>query len=78
MGRFTGLKAIVEGEPRAEPAAAEPVKPKRIGKRDHPDYTQISVYIRKNPYYEVKRKLIGSDQDFSDLVNHLIEDWLKR
>jgi hypothetical protein len=77
MGRFSDLKIINEPSPRPEaiPIHPEP-KPKRVGKRDHPDYTQISVYIRKQPYHEAKRKLIGSDQDFSDLVNDLVASWL--
>lgn len=77
MSKFTGLKSIIDGSPRAEESRPEP-KPKRAGKRDDPEYTQISVYIRKEPYHEVKRKLIGSGQDFSDLVNHLVVDWLQR
>lgn len=81
MGRFSDLKIINEPSPRAEtmpvPAAAVPAaKPKRVGKREHPDYTQISVYIRKQPYHAAKRKLIGSDKDFSDLVNDLLANWL--
>ncbi len=78
MGRFSDLKIINEPSPRVEPSPAIPAaKPKRVGKRDHPDYTQISVYIRKQPYHEAKRKLIGSDQDFSDLVNDLLAAWLR-
>jgi hypothetical protein len=80
MGRFSDLKIIHEPSPRAEVMAAPvPIpeaKPKRVGKREHPDYTQISVYIRKQPYHEAKRKLIGSDKDFSDLVNDLLANWL--
>ncbi len=77
MGRFSNLKTINEPAPRSEEAQAEPeTKQKRAGKRDHPDYTQISVYIRKAPYHEVKRMLVGCSQDFSDLVNELIEGWL--
>lgn len=77
MGRFSDLKVIREGAPRSEelPRPPEP-KPKKVGKRDHPDYTQISVYIRKQPYHEARRKLIGTGQDFSDLVNELIAKWL--
>jgi len=79
MGRFSDLKIINDPSPRPEnaPAPSE-LKPKRVGKRDHPDYTQISVYIRKHPYHEAKRKLIGSDQDFSDLVNDLVANWLAK
>jgi hypothetical protein len=78
MGKFTGLKTIVEGEARIDDATPQtPLRPKKIGKRDHPDYTQISIYIRKTPYHNVRRRLIGTGQDFSDLVNELIERWLR-
>jgi hypothetical protein len=77
MSKFAGLKSIIEGAPRAEAPRPEP-QPKRAGKRDDPDYTQISVYIRKQPYHEAKRRLIGSGQDFSELVNQLVVEWLQR
>ena len=78
MGRFSDLKMINEPSPRTEvlPTPIPVAKPKRVGKREHPDYTQISVYILKQPYHEAKRKLIGSDKDFSDLVNDLLANWL--
>jgi len=75
MSKIAGLKSIIEGAPRAE---APQSQPKRAGKRDDPDYTQISVYICKQPYHEVKRRLIGSGQDFSELVNQLVVEWLQR
>lgn len=77
MGRFSELKVIHDAAPRSEEMRPTPEpKQKRVGKRDHPDYTQISVYIRKKPYHEAKRSLIGSDKDFSDLVNELLANWL--
>ena len=76
MSKFTGLKSIIDANPRSEELTPE-TKPKRVGKRDDPNYTQISVYIRKEPYHEAKRRLIGSGQDFSDLVNQLVSEWLQ-
>jgi hypothetical protein len=79
MGRFSELKIIQDAAPRSEEMRTNPEpKQKRVGKRDHPDYTQISVYIRKQPYHEAKRNLIGSDKDFSDLVNELLANWLSK
>jgi hypothetical protein len=78
MSKFAGLKSIMEGAPRADAPRPEPMPKRRAGKREDPDYTQISVYIRKQPYHEVKRRLIGSGHDFSDLVNQLVGEWLLR
>lgn len=79
MGRFSDLKIINEPGSRPEDVRREPEpRLKKAGKRDDPDYTQISVYIRKEPYYEAKRKLIGHDRDFSDLVNELLARWLSK
>lgn len=77
MGRFSDLKTIIESVPRSSEAQPQTdLKRQKTGKRDHPDYTQISVYIRKTPYHEVKRRLVGTNQDFSDLVNELVEGWI--
>jgi hypothetical protein len=76
MGRFSDLKIINEPYPRSEESHSESEFRRKKGKREHPDYTQISVYIRKAPYHEIKRMLVGSNQDFSDLVNELVEGWL--
>lgn len=77
MGKFTGLKTIIEGEPRQRSEEPVPAKrERRVGKRADPNYTQISLYMKKTPYQEAQRRLIGSNQDFSDLVNRLIEQWL--
>jgi hypothetical protein len=70
MGKFAGLQTIKESAPR-EPAVAE-LKPspaaaatRKLGKRQDPDYQQISVYMNSGIYLAAKRKLLGSGEDFS-------------
>ncbi len=46
------------------------------GKRSHPDYTQITAYVRKDTHEEVMRK-IYKRQEFSELVEELLNDWLR-
>ncbi len=48
------------------------------GKKSDPRFTQISVLVEKDAYLEVKRRLIGSKMDASDLVNSLLLGWLKK
>jgi len=50
----------------------------RRGKKSDPRFTQISVLVEKDAYFEVKRRLIGRDMDASDLVNSLLLEWLKK
>jgi hypothetical protein len=49
---------------------------KRVGKRSNPDYTQITAYVRKNTHENVMRK-IYKQQEFSELLEELLSDWLK-
>jgi hypothetical protein len=53
-------------------------QPKTKGKRSDPDYEQVSAYIRKDTYKNVKIALLqGEDsKNFSDLVEELLEQWL--
>ncbi len=46
------------------------------GKRSHPDYMQVTAYVRKDTHEEVMRK-IYKEQEFSELVEELLADWLK-
>jgi hypothetical protein len=50
----------------------------RGGKSSDPDYSQYSVYLRKQTRKKVNRALDDADngQDFSDLVQSLLEQWL--
>ena len=47
-----------------------------IGKRSNAEYRQVSAYIRKDTHRRVKMALIEEDQQFSELVGRLLEEWL--
>ena len=50
----------------------------KTGKRSNPDYRQVSAWIRRDTYDRVTIRLIREDRrEFSDLVQTLLEDWLK-
>jgi hypothetical protein len=77
MSKFTGLKTIKEGELRFE-SAPRKKEARPVGKRQDKAYQQISLYMKTDIYNEARRKLIGSNLDFSDLANLLVSDWLQR
>ncbi len=49
------------------------------GKRRHPDYEQVTAYIRKDTHHQVKLALLQElkGRQFSDLVEELLSDWLR-
>jgi hypothetical protein len=47
-----------------------------IGKRSNAEYRQVSAYIRKDIHRKVKMALLEEEQEFSELVGRLLEDWL--
>ena len=61
--------------PAVQPAK-KPGRPR--GKRSNPDYIQVTSYIQRQTYKAVRRELLDSDREFSDLVEELLEDWLSR
>jgi len=85
MSKFDGLKLLkedsdprAEQEPQQEPQRADlSVKkvPRRVGKRVDPRYQQVSVYVRKDLYEDIRKRLIGKDKDFSDLLERWMGDW---
>lgn len=46
------------------------------GKRSNPDYHPITILVHGSTYLEVKRKLIGRDEDVSDVINALLRQWI--
>jgi len=52
------------------------------GKRNNPDYVETNTFLTKKIYARVdteleKMKKEGKQQDFSELVETLLTDWLK-
>ncbi len=49
------------------------------GKRSHPDYEQVTAYIRKDTHRDIKIALLseGNGREFSELIQEMLEQWLK-
>jgi len=58
---------------------AEPKKQQRkaAGKRSDPNYIQVGAYIPIELNKSVKRRLVDTDKDFSELVAELLDQWVK-
>lgn len=52
----------------------------KTGKRSNPEYRQVSAWIRIATYQKVTDRLFLKEnrREFSDLVETLLVDWLKR
>lgn len=74
MSKFQG---ILDSHKKPNPTEA-PTKSKTKGKRSDPDYEQVSAYIRKETYRQVKIALLQEEEkrDFSELVEALLSEWL--
>lgn len=49
---------------------------RKLGKRKDPDYEQVTIYIRRDTHLEAKKRLLGSEIDFSDLAQQLLNEWV--
>ena len=75
--------AVAEPEPD-EPAVVAETPPARkpgrpaVGKKSDPAYAQVTAYVRKDRYRDVRIALLqdGDGRDFSGLVDGLLADWL--
>ena len=71
--------ALPSTPPRIETVKVETAAEKRRGgKSSDPNYSQFSVYLRKDTHKRVKRRLddLDTGQDVSELVQVLLEQWL--
>lgn len=48
------------------------------GKRSDPAYQSVTTFLHKQTYQDVQRALVGSGQDFGDVVDELLKEWLAR
>jgi hypothetical protein len=49
-----------------------------LGKRSHPDFEQITAYIRRDTHHAVKIGLLKNGRkEFSELVEDLLRQWLQ-
>jgi hypothetical protein len=77
--KFEGIfaakgKGTKKGAQTADsPTATSP----RKGKRNDPDYTQISAYVRKETHRAVMQEIV-TKRDLSDLIEELFTEWLKK
>jgi len=61
----------------AQTAVSPTATASRRGKRNDPDYTQISAYIRKDTHRAVMQEIV-TKRDLSDLLEELFTAWLKK
>ena len=86
MSKFQGVIDAAKGreDPAASPTSlARPLRQKGRGrppgKRQNPDFEQVTAYIRKQTHQGVKIALLqqGEGQEFSELVERLLAKWLE-
>jgi hypothetical protein len=82
----TKFKGLLEGARIHRPNTEEegflkwmpPRRGRPPGKRSHPDFEQITAYIRKDTHHAVKIVLLQNGRkEFSELVEELLGRWLK-
>lgn len=59
-----------------ETGAPKRGRPVKGAKRNNPDYEQVTAYIKRQTYKQVKIRLIEEDKEFSELVEEVLSAWL--
>lgn len=79
MSKFKGILKAAREDEQPDEVLPVPKRGRPKGKRSHPDYEQVSAYIRKETYRKVKLALLqsGDESDFSELVEKLLGEWLE-
>ena len=68
------VKSAPKPAPELEPRQNQR---KATGKRSDPNYIQVGAYIPIELNKHVKRRLVDTNQDFSDLVAELLDQWVQ-
>ncbi len=65
-------------EPRQSPQQdGAPRRGRPPAKHSNPDYVQATAYILKATHLDVKTLLVRKEKEFSDLVQELLDGWLR-
>lgn len=65
-------KVVKTATPKAKSAK------RRAGKSSDPDFSKLTLYVKTDTVTEVKKQLLGTSQDASELAEKLFSDWLKK
>ncbi len=72
--RFTGLAAALT---RKDESGAN--EKKKIAKsQDKENYAQTTVYLARDMYGDLQKALTDDKQEYSQLVENLLRDWLEK
>ncbi len=79
---MTSPQSSSELEPSLETEAESPKRGRPRGKKSDPEFISAIAYIKKKTHLQVKRLLLdkeeqGEKQDFSELVQELLEFWVQ-
>ena len=82
LENFGKLPAEAEPKTSKRKATARVAGPRKVGrppgKKSNPDYTQVTVYLRKDTHIAAKKLLLDEGREFSDLVDDLVSRWLEK
>lgn len=49
---------------------------KKGGKSSNPDYQRLTVYLRRETILDLKRGIVGTNIELSDIVQDAVERWI--
>lgn len=87
--RFSGVLKNAQDLPAEPDAAAAPQQPGAVpsaaprklgrppGKKTDPAYRQVTVYLQEDIHRSARKLLLDERRQFSDLVNHLVAEWVR-
>jgi hypothetical protein len=73
--KVTKIRTEPEHSPALPPPS--PKKGRAPGKSTDPNYVQVTVYLRKSVHAAARKLLIDERRQFSDLVDELVDQWIK-
>ena len=51
---------------------------KERGKSSNPDYQRMTVYLRRDTILDLKRRIVGTNVELSDIVQDAVDRWIRQ
>ena len=66
------------GAQAARQSGDQSLSHKERGKSSNPDYQRLTVYLRRDTILDLKRRIVGTNVELSDIVQDAVDRWIRQ
>ena len=77
-GQQTGQQTSQPTNQPSTQSGDQSLSHKERGKSSNPDYQRMTVYLRRDTILDLKRRIVGTNVELSDIVQDAVDRWIRQ